>query len=46
MALRRQPDLSWLSVYPVTRETKDWDTKDNSKAIHVNIGGGIGHQCK
>jgi hypothetical protein len=46
MALRRQPELSWLSVYPVTRETKDWDAQDNSKAIYVNIGGGIGHQCK
>ncbi|KAF2269981.1 O-methyl transferase B [Lojkania enalia] len=46
MALRREPELSWLSVYPVAREVKDWDTKDNSKAIYVNIGGGIGHQCK
>jgi hypothetical protein len=46
MALRRQPELSWLSVYPVVQETKDWDAADNSKAIYINIGGGIGHQCK
>lgn len=46
MALRRKPELSWLSVYPVAREVKSWDAKDNSKVIYVNIGGGIGHQCK
>jgi hypothetical protein len=46
MALRRQPDLSWLSVYPVDQELEAWDSADNNKAIYVNIGGGIGHQCK
>ncbi|KAM5467371.1 putative demethylsterigmatocystin 6-O-methyltransferase [Microsporum audouinii] len=46
MALRRKPELSWLSVYPVAQEVEGWDSKDNSRAIYVNIGGGIGHQCK
>jgi hypothetical protein len=44
MALRRKPELSWLTVYPVERDTKDWDAKNNG-TIYVNIGGGIGHQC-
>ncbi|TQS32606.1 hypothetical protein Golomagni_07074, partial [Golovinomyces magnicellulatus] len=42
MALRRSSDISWLSVYPVANETKDWDP---TRAVYVNIGGGIGHQC-
>lgn len=46
MALRRTPEVSWLSVYPVAREVEGWDSKDNTRAIYVNIGGGIGHQCK
>jgi hypothetical protein len=46
MALRRQAELSWLMVYPVAEEVKDWDAADGEKAIYVNIGGGIGHQCK
>lgn len=46
MALRRRPELSWLSVYPVIQRVQGWDAKDNSRAIYVNIGGGIGHQCK
>ncbi|KAI0406755.1 S-adenosyl-L-methionine-dependent methyltransferase [Xylaria palmicola] len=46
MSLRRQPKLSWLSVYPVAEEVREWDAKDNSRAVYVNIGGGIGHQCK
>lgn len=46
MALRRTPEVSWLSVYPVAREIEGWDSKDNTRAIYVNIGGGIGHQCK
>lgn len=45
MALRRKPQLSWLTVYPVAEEARGWDAKDNSRAIYVNIGGGIGHQC-
>lgn len=45
MALRRKSQLSWLTVYPVAEETKGWDAQDNSRAIYVNIGGGIGHQC-
>ncbi|KJZ71734.1 hypothetical protein HIM_08876 [Hirsutella minnesotensis 3608] len=43
MALRRTPDLSWLSVYPVTEESKGWT--DAERPLYVNIGGGIGHQC-
>lgn len=42
MALRREPDVSWLTSYPVNEEAKDWDA---SKAVFVNIGGGVGHQC-
>lgn len=43
MAFRREPKLSWLTVYPVEQETHGWD--DASRPIYVNIGGGIGHQC-
>lgn len=42
MAYRREPQVSWLSVYPVEEQTKNWDS---SKPVYVNIGGGIGHQC-
>ncbi|GAP84748.1 putative O-methyl transferase B [Rosellinia necatrix] len=42
MAFRREPQLSWLAVYPVKEEVRDWDPK---KPVYVNIGGGIGHQC-
>ncbi|CAG8950962.1 hypothetical protein HYFRA_00006359 [Hymenoscyphus fraxineus] len=42
MALRREPNVTWLTVYPVQEETKDWDP---SKAVFVDVGGGIGHQC-
>ncbi|KAF2683182.1 S-adenosyl-L-methionine-dependent methyltransferase [Lentithecium fluviatile CBS 122367] len=44
MAFRREPELSWLTVYPVAEETKDHDW-DSSRPLYVNIGGGIGHQC-
>ena len=46
MALRRKPKLSWLSVYSRRPRGEDWDASNNSKALYVNIGGGIGHQCK
>lgn len=42
MALRRKPDATWLSVYPVATEAADWPAE---KGLYVNIGGGIGHQC-
>lgn len=42
MASRRQPELSWLTVYPLTEQAKDCDP---SRPVYVNIGGGIGHQC-
>ncbi|KAL2756635.1 hypothetical protein ACRALDRAFT_1075525 [Sodiomyces alcalophilus JCM 7366] len=42
MAFRREPELSWLTVYPVEEETRGWDA---SRPVYVNIGGGIGHQC-
>lgn len=42
MALRRQPDISWLSVYPVEKEAAGCDS---ARPVYVNIGGGIGHQC-
>ncbi|KJZ69766.1 hypothetical protein HIM_10849 [Hirsutella minnesotensis 3608] len=43
MALRRQAEISWLSVYPVSEETKD--LSDPTRPLYVNVGGGIGHQC-
>lgn len=42
MASRRQPELSWLTVYPV--EDKIGACGPDT-AVYVNIGGGIGHQC-
>ncbi|KAI1370088.1 S-adenosyl-L-methionine-dependent methyltransferase [Hypoxylon crocopeplum] len=42
MALRRQPELSWLAVYPIEEEAKELHTQ---RPVYVNIGGGIGHQC-
>jgi hypothetical protein len=42
MAFRREPTLSWLTVYPVEEATKGWDPQ---KPVYINIGGGIGHQC-
>ncbi|KFA45947.1 hypothetical protein S40293_07288 [Stachybotrys chartarum IBT 40293] len=42
MAFRREPKLSWLTVYPVEQETKGWD---GERPVYINIGGGIGHQC-
>lgn len=43
MALRRQAELSWLTVYPVREEAAN--LTDPERALYVNIGGGIGHQC-
>lgn len=42
MRLRRQPTVSWLTAYPVLDQVKNWDSE---KAIFVNVGGGVGHQC-
>lgn len=42
MATRRKPVLSWLSVYPVRKETES--LCDPSRALYVNVGGGVGHQ--
>ncbi|RYP14776.1 hypothetical protein DL765_006132 [Monosporascus sp. GIB2] len=42
MALRREPQFSWLGVYPVPEEAKG---SMPERALYVNIGGGIGHQC-
>jgi len=41
MALRRAPEMSWLSVYPIEEETKGWI---GEKALFVDIGGNIGHR--
>lgn len=47
MALRRGPEKSWLSVYPVEEEVKRWSGKwSATNLLYVNIGGSIGHQCK
>ncbi|KAK7741958.1 hypothetical protein SLS62_010853 [Diatrype stigma] len=43
MALRRQVELSWLTVYPVREEAAG--LTDSARPLYVNIGGGIGHQC-
>lgn len=43
MALRRQAELSWLTVYPVREEAVG--LTDPERPLYVNIGGGIGHQC-
>ncbi|KAI1458808.1 S-adenosyl-L-methionine-dependent methyltransferase [Annulohypoxylon moriforme] len=43
MAFRRQPELSWLAVYPVKEETNGLN--DPTRPIYVNVGGGVGHQC-
>ncbi|RYP50584.1 hypothetical protein DL768_003929 [Monosporascus sp. mg162] len=42
MALRRKPDATWLSVYPVAAEAAGWTAEE---FLYVNIGGGVGHQC-
>lgn len=42
MALRREADVSWLTVYPVKEEAGNLDA---TRAMFVNIGGGVGHQC-
>lgn len=42
MALRRKPEATWLSVYPVEKEAVNWPAE---KGLYVNIGGSIGHQC-
>jgi hypothetical protein len=42
MKLRRRPTVSWLTVYPVLDQVKTWDSE---RAVFVNIGGGVGHQC-
>lgn len=41
-ALRRQPDATWLSVYPVETEVVGWPP---DRPLYVNVGGGVGHQC-
>ncbi|GAP82371.2 putative O-methyl transferase B [Rosellinia necatrix] len=41
-ALRRQPDATWLSVYPVEAEAAGWQA---DQPLYVNMGGGIGQQC-
>jgi hypothetical protein len=44
MALRRGPETSWLSVYPVEEEAKIRSDVPDAP-LYVNIGGSIGHQC-
>ncbi|KAF3059332.1 Demethylsterigmatocystin 6-O-methyltransferase [Daldinia childiae] len=41
-ALRRQPDATWLSVYPIETEAAGWPT---DQPLYINVGGGVGHQC-
>ncbi|KAK5659382.1 hypothetical protein OQA88_1475 [Cercophora sp. LCS_1] len=42
MARRRQPELSWLTAYPIDREAQGWSP---DRPLFVDIGGSIGHQC-
>jgi hypothetical protein len=42
MALRREPQLSWLTVYPVGEEARECNPE---RPLYVNVGGGVGHQC-
>ena len=42
MALRRDASLSWLAVYPLEKHA---DNLSDERALFVNIGGGVGHQC-
>lgn len=43
MAFRREPELGWLSVYPVREQVPESWPAD--RPLYVNIGGNIGHQC-
>ena len=42
MAIQRGGMPTWLSVFPVEKETKGWNPKET---VFVDIGGGFGHQC-
>lgn len=42
MATRARVEHSWLQVYPVVEEAKGCSA---DRALYVNVGGGIGHQC-
>ena len=42
MTTQRQGLPTWLSVYPVSEETKGWSPE---KPVFVDVGGGFGHQC-
>jgi demethylsterigmatocystin 6-O-methyltransferase len=42
MMQQRQGMPTWLSVYPVEKETKSWSPEH---PIFVDVGGGLGHQC-
>jgi demethylsterigmatocystin 6-O-methyltransferase len=42
MAARRLKMSTWLSVFLLEQEAKDWHEGD---PLFVDIGGGIGHQC-
>lgn len=42
MMQQREGMPTWLTVYPVGRETKEWDP---DRPVFVDVGGGLGHQC-
>ncbi|KAI4287906.1 MAG: hypothetical protein L6R35_002829 [Caloplaca aegaea] len=42
MLHRRKGMATWIDVYPLEDETKGWDSE---KAVFVDIGGNLGHQC-
>lgn len=39
---QREGMPTWLSVYPVEKETSNWSP---DRPVFVDVGGGLGHQC-
>ncbi|MCJ1311796.1 hypothetical protein MMC25_005469 [Agyrium rufum] len=42
MVARRRGMPTWLSCYPIKQQAQGWDVE---RALLVDIGGGVGHQC-
>lgn len=42
MATRARIEHSWIQVYPVLKEATGCSA---DRALYVNVGGGVGHQC-
>ena len=37
---------TWLSVFPLEPELRDWDPTATDQALFVDVGGGFGQQCQ